>query len=356
LAAEAREWVVEADVQVEADAPEAAVAGKPMAEIGYLEDEMKPSKSLMRRIGWSALFLFGTFAASMMPLNSRTLAAGQGAQRTFATPREAVTAMVSAVKAEDIDRLMPIFGPDAKAVLYSGDPVADKKTRVMFLEKYDQMNRLATEPDGSVTLYIGAENWPFPIPIVKKGGQWMFDTASGKTEILYRRIGRNEFDTIDTLQGLVDAQKEYASKPQLGETGKQYAQKLLSDRGKHDGLYWQSNPGEPASPIGPLIAEASSEGYQRKEGPVPFHGYVYKLLRSQGRNAVGGTMQYMVNGKLTRGFAFIAYPVQYRNSGVMTFIVNQDGKVYQKDLGPQTESMARSITQYNPDKSWRPVE
>lgn len=317
---------------------------------------MKPSKSIMRRIEWSALFLFAVFAASIMPLHSRTLTAAQGAQRTFATPREAVLAMVSAVKADDVDRLMPIFGPDGKAVLYSGDAVADKKTRAQFLQKYDQMNRLSTEPDGSVTLYIGAENWPFPIPIVKKSGAWMFDTAAGKTEVLYRRIGRNEFDTIDTLHALVDAQKEYASKPQPGETSKQYAQKLLSDSGKHNGLYWKSSPGEPASPIGPLIAEASKEGYQRKEGPVPFHGYTYRLLRSQGRNAVGGTMQYMVNGKLTRGFAFIAYPVEYRNSGVMTFIVNQDGRVYQKDLGPDTQSIAGSITEYNPDKSWRSVE
>jgi hypothetical protein len=256
------------------------------------------------------------------------------------------------VKAEDIGQLMQIFGPEAKAILFSGDPVADNALRDKFLEKYNQMNRLATEPDHSVVLYVGAENWPFPIPLVKKNGGWMFDAASGKKEVLYRRIGRNEFDTIDTLHALVDAQKEYAGEPRDGESVKQYAQKLLSDPGKHNGLYWKSEAGKPASPVGSLIAEAFEEGYRKQEGPVPFHGYIYRLLRSQGANAPGGAMDYAMNGKLTRGFAFVAYPVEYRNSGVMTFVVNQDGKIYQKDLGSNTGAIASSMTAYNPDKSW----
>jgi hypothetical protein len=184
----------------------------------------------------------------------------------------------------------------------------------------------------------------------------MFDAASGKKEVLYRRIGRNEFDTIDTLHALVDAQKEYASEPRDGENVKQYAQKLLSDPGKHNGLYWKSEAGKPASPVGSLIADAFEEGYRKQEGPVPFHGYIYRLLPSQGANAPGGAMEYVTNGKLTRGFAFVAYPVKYRNSGVMTFVVNQDGKIYQKDLGTNTGAIASSMTAYNPDKSWGLVE
>jgi hypothetical protein len=289
-------------------------------------------------------------------MNTGRLGAQQSYQKTYSSPQEAVQALVTGVKADDPAQLMQILGPEAKAILYSGDPVADKTTREMFLEKYDQMNRFATEPDHSVTLYIGAENWPFPIPLIKKNNAWLFDTPAGKKEILYRRIGRNEFNTIDTLHALVDAEKEYASEPREGEQTKQYAQKLLSDPGKHNGLYWKTEKGQPPSPMGSLVAEAFEEGYRKQEGPVPFHGYIYRLLRSQGKDAPGGEKDYMVNGKLTHGFAFVAYPVDYRNSGVMTFIVNQDGKIYQKDLGPNTESIASKLTAYDPDKSWRVVE
>src|SRR5262249_44753582 len=201
--------------------------------------------------------------------------------KTFASPGEAAKAMISAATAGDTNQLIQIFGPQAKEILFSGDEVADKRARENVLEKYAQMNRLVSEPDRSLTLYIGAENWPFPIPLVNRNGVWFFDTAAGKEEILYRRIGRNEFDTVDTLRALVDAQKEYASKLQKGEAVKQYAQKLMSDEGKHDGLYWKAGTGEPESPIGPLIAEAAAQGYSRKDGPVPFHGYIYRLLSSQ---------------------------------------------------------------------------
>jgi hypothetical protein len=277
-------------------------------------------------------------------------------QQTYASPQEAIQVLVSAVNVQDPNQLILIFGPDAKEILYSGDDVADKQTREEFLEKYDQMHRLVTDTDGTVTLYIGAENFPFPIPLVKKNGVWLFDTTAGKKDILYRRIGRNEFDTIDTLHALVDAQKEYASKPRDNEAVKQYAQKLLSDEGKHDGLYWNTKDGEPTSPIGPLIAQAAGEGYSRKQGPVPYHGYIYRLIQSQGSNAPGGAMDYMTDGKLTRGFAIVAYPAEYRNSGVMTFIVNQNGKIYQKDLGPDTSKIASSMKTYNPDKTWRIAE
>ena len=305
---------------------------------------------------WIRLSKLAALAILVISLNLGGVLAQQATQQTYASPQEAIQALVSALKAQDGNQLIVIFGPGAKEILYSGDEVADKHTREEFLEKYDQMHRLVTDTNGTVTLYIGAENWPFPIPLVKKNVVWTFDTTAGKKDILYRRIGRNEFDTIDTLHALVDAQKEYVSKPRDGETVKQYAQKLLSDEGKHDGLYWNTKEGEPTSPIGPLIAEAAGEGYSRKQGPVPYHGYVYRLIKSQGSNAPGGTMDYMTDGKLTRGFAIVAYPVEYRNSGVMTFIVNQNGKIYQKDLGPDTAKIASTIKAYNPDKTWRFVE
>ncbi len=300
------------------------------------------------------IFQLGTFIALLISVNIGYVAA-QAAQKTYASPDEATLALVSAVKADDSNLLITILGPEAKDIVHSGDDVADKQAREKFLQKYDQMHRFATEQNGSVTLYLGAENWPFPIPLVKKNGAWFFDTRSGKREILYRRIGRNELETIDTLHALVDAQKEYASESRDGDS-KQYAQKLMSDEGKHNGLYWKTAEGQPTSPIGPLIADAFKEGYRRKEGPVPFHGYIYKLLTSQGANAPGGAKEYLVNGKLTVGFSFIAYPVEYRNSGVMTFIVSQDGKIYEKDLGPNTGSVASAITAYNPDKTWGFVE
>jgi hypothetical protein len=281
--------------------------------------------------------------------------AQQETQLTFASPAEAVDAMVSAAKNRDAEKLRQIFGPQVNEIVYSGDPVADKNDREKVLEKFDEMHRLVVEPNKSVTLYLGAENWPFPIPLVQKNGRWMFDTAAGKKEILFRRIGRNERSTIDTLTALVDAEKEYASAPQTGST-KEYAQKIISDEGKHDGLFWKTDPGEPESPIGPLIANAAGEGYTKsKEGPTPFHGYIYRVLQSQGSGAPGGAMSYMANGKMTRGFAFIAYPASYRNSGVMTFIVGKDGRIYQKDLGPRTEEIAKGMTHFNPDKTWSPA-
>jgi Protein of unknown function (DUF2950) len=284
-------------------------------------------------------------------------AALPASQKTFASPAEAVQALISAAQRNDTEEVKRILGPEAPSLLSSGDPVADKNDRDRVLKKYEEMHRLVVEPDKSVMLYLGAENWPFPIPLVEKNGVWSFDTVAGKKEILFRRIGRNEFATIDTLNALVEAQKEYASMPRDGGPVGQYAQKLLSDEGKHNGLFWKSAPGEPQSPIGPLIGNAAGEGYTKsKEGPTPFHGYIYRIIQAQGRSAAGGAMNYMSNGKLTRGFAILAYPAKYRNSGVVTFIVGSDGKVYQKDLGPRTAAIAKAMTQYNPDKTWTLAE
>ena len=217
------------------------------------------------------------------------------------------------------------------------------------------MHRLAYDSDGDVVLYVGADNWPLPIPLVKKNNQWMFDTAAGEKELVYRRIGANELYTIDVLDNLVEAQNEYADLERQRTGAAQYAQKILSDEGRRDGLYWPVAEGAPESPIGPLIAKAVSEGYRRGEvgKPVPFHGYYYRVLTAQGKSAEGGARHYIRDGRMTEGFAFLAYPATYRSSGVMTFMVNQDGDVMQKDLGPDTVRRAQEIKSYNPDSTWK---
>jgi Protein of unknown function (DUF2950) len=298
-----------------------------------------------------------TLAVGLMTIPS---AGQEPGQKTFASPGEAVEATIAAAKAGNTDALLQIFGPDGgKELISSGDPVADKNAWENAVRKYEQMHRLVREPDDTVTAYMGAENWPFPIPLVKKGNVWYFDTAAGKQEVLFRRIGRNELATIDVCHAIVDGQKQYESQTHDGDTVKQYAPKIVSDPGKHNGLYWKVAAGEPQSPIGPLVAEAAAAGYTRKQGsggPTPFHGYIYKHLNSQGPAAPGGAKDYTVDGKMTGGFAILAYPAEYRNSGVMTFMVNQDGIVYQKDLGPDTAKIAASMTQYNPDSSWQKAD
>ena len=284
--------------------------------------------------------------------------AQQGGEKTFSSPGDAVLALYNAVKSGDSQALNSIFGSNAGDILHTGDDVADKNMKADFIRRYDQMHRVVVEPDQTVTLYIGAENWPTPIPIVKNSsGAWYFDTETGKREILYRRVGTNENDAIDTLHGLVDAQHDYASEARDGDKTKHYASQFLSDEGKQNGLYWKTSDNETPSPIGPQIVEAAGKGYNFQQGQqAPFHGYYFRILTKQGPAAKGGARDYMVDGKLTRGFAFVAYPAQYRNSGVMTFIVNQDGKVFEKDLGDQTADLAAAMTEYNPDKTWEPAD
>jgi len=279
-------------------------------------------------------------------------------QQVFPSPDAAVSALVAADKADDMKTLSSILGPDADQVLSSGDPVADKNARDDFVNRYQEMHRLEYDDQGRVVLYVGANNWPVPIPLVKKSGGWVFDTAAGKDELLYRRIGRNELFTIKVLEDLADAQQEYASEEHDGASAGQYARRILSDTGKHDGLYWEVADGQPESPIGPLVASATAEGYKKDSGgnPIPFHGYYYKVVTRQGRNAPGGARNYLVNGKMTNGFAFIAYPAEHRASGVMTLMINQDGVIVQKDLGADTAKLASEIAEYNPDKSWLEVD
>lgn len=280
--------------------------------------------------------------------------AQQPGQETFASAAEASEALATAAKSGDDTALLAILGPDGKLIISSGDPSEDRENRANFAKRYDQMHRLMKEPDGTTTLYIGAENWPSPIPLMNKGSVWYFDSAAGQKEILFRRVGHNEMSAIRVCQELVAAEKEY-----FAQEHNEYAQKFASDEGKHDGLYWASTDKQSESPVGPLVADAGRQAGPSNTlhtGPAPFRGYYFRILTRQGKNAPGGAASYIVDGKMTGGFAFVAYPAEYRNSGVMTFVVSKDGVVYQKDLGRKTEVLATSIKKYDPDNTWQKAE
>lgn len=279
------------------------------------------------------------------------------AQKMFSSPEEAVKAAIAAARSNNDKELLAIFGAQAKEILFSGDPVADKQRRAEFVAAYDQANRLSTDGEDRI-LIAGKQDWPFPIPIVKKGQSWMFDTEQGKQEVLNRRIGGNELFTIQTMLAIVDAEREYAMKDRDRNGLLEYAQKFLSDPGKKNGLYWEAKAGEPESPLGPIMVQARSQGYGAKitTAPGPYHGYNYRILTAQGKDAPGGAYSYFVKGKMIGGFAVVAYPAEYGNSGIMTFIVNYDGKVFQKNLGPNTAAAAKSMKEYNPDKTWTEVK
>jgi hypothetical protein len=278
-------------------------------------------------------------------------------QRTFQSAEEAGAALYAAAQQADDGSLMDILGPEGKEVISSGDPVEDMNDRVGFVVKYQQIHRLAKEPDGSITLYVGAENWPFPIPILEKSGTWYFDTEQGKKEILARRIGKNELAALDACQQLVDAEKQHHTKALRGEH--EYSERFVSDQGKHNGLFWSRTADEFDSPLNPLIAYAGEENVRAAEAlgrgldPIPYNGYYFRILMGQGTNAEGGAKGYVVDGKMVAGFAFVAYPVEYRSSGVMAFIVDQDGAIYEKDLGPDTSNLASVMTEFNPDSTWQ---
>jgi hypothetical protein len=276
----------------------------------------------------------------------------------FTTPDDAGNALLASVKSADPKALLDIFGPDSKDVIFSGDTVQDKNTGAAFVAAYEVMHRWRKMPDGDQALLVGADNFAFPIPLKKNPhGEWFFDTAAGKDEILNRRIGRNELATIAACGAVADAQAAYFSQPRDGEKAKQYAAKFISDPGKQNGLYWKALDGQPASPLGPLAAFATAEGYSAKtEGHTAFHGYYFRMLKGQTDKAPGGAKDYVVNGKMTGGFAFVAYPAEYGNSGVMTFIINQDGVLLEKDLGKNTTEIATAMTEFDPDPSWVIVE
>jgi Protein of unknown function (DUF2950) len=276
--------------------------------------------------------------------------------KTFASPEDASTSLYQAAKAGDSNTLLAIFGPGATELIVSGDPVQDKAARDKFVANYDEMHRWGTLTNGKV-LNIGAENYPFPFPLEKNSsGQWYFDSDSAKEEILARRIGDNELAAIDVLNAMADAQTDYFAQTHDGSKVRQYAQKIASDEGKQNGLYWKSADDQEESPLGPLAASAEGYGGNNQQSPQPFHGYFYRILTKQGSHAHGGEKDYVVNGNMTGGFAILAYPAEYRNSGVMTLVINQDGQVFQKDLGEKTADLAKGMNQFDPDDTWTPVE
>jgi len=273
--------------------------------------------------------------------------------KSFSSPQEAAEALYSAARNHDEDGMLFILGPDSKDVIVWTDDPADRKAETdLFAEKYGQMHRLVKEPDNETTLYVGAENWPLPIPLVEKDGAWYFDSGMGKREILYRRIGENELETIDVLRAMVDAENEYYSEVADASGDHEYARKFNSEQGQRNGLYWPGSKEPDESPIGPYLAQASYNRTDRK----PLRGYYFRILTEQGKQAPGGARKYIVNGKMTGGFAFVAFPAEYRASGVKTFIVNQGGVVYEKDLGPMTAQLAKSMAIYNPDSTWTKVK
>jgi hypothetical protein len=303
---------------------------------------------------WASLPKLAAVAILLMGCIPARSTAQQAGQKTFSSAEEASHALATAAQGNDEKAMLEILGPEGKQIVSSGDDAEDAQNRANFAQRYQEMHRLVKEPDGTTTLYIGADNWPTPIPLINNGKSWYFDTEAGKKEILFRRVGRNEMSAIRVCQELVAAEKEYHSSQH-----DVYAQKVFSDEGQHNGLYWKASDSEPQSPIGPLVAQAVVEGYASKseEGShTPYRGYYFRVLTRQGKHASGGEKNYVVDGKMTAGFALVAFPAEYRSSGVMTFIVGEDGVVYQKDLGKKTEVAARALKEYDPNSTWQKTE
>ena len=282
----------------------------------------------------------------------------QPKSRTFNTPEEAVKALDGAVKGDKVDELLAIFGPEAKEVVDTSDPEVGKRNRKVFAVAMKEGWRLTDQDSRTKTLVVGNESWPFPIPIVNDAGKWRFDTAAGKEEVIARRIGRNELAVIQICRTYVTAQQLYAQHGHDGQPAKIYARAFRSDEGRQNGLYWASVKGQHRSPLGDLVAQAAEEGIalDKRTQPAPFHGYYFKILTAQGSSAPGGAKDYVVSNQMTGGFALVAWPAQYDTTGVMTFVVNQDGIIQQKDLGPDTEAQIKAMTAYNPDSSWEKAE
>ncbi len=291
----------------------------------------------------SAIFLFA-------------MASSAGAQQDYKAPQDAVDALVATVRSGDQKAALVVLGRDGEDIISSGDKVADAAARQRFITSYDAKHQIVLKGDRKAILVIGDNDYPFPIPLMRTKGMWSFDTDAGRREILYRRIGHNELDAIQTCLAYVDAQNEYAEKDRTGGGAGIYARRFISEAGKNDGLYWPTAPGEEQSPLGELFATASRQGYRAGSGRAPYRGYYYKILTKQGPAATGGAADYVVRGKMIGGFALVAYPAEYRNSGVMTFIVNHTGTVFQKDLGPETVARAETMTSFDPGPGWTKVD
>jgi Protein of unknown function (DUF2950) len=302
--------------------------------------------SILADRGWATAIMAAAITVLAIP--------AVHAQQRFKSPEEAASALAASVKSGAAKDIMKVLGPDAAEIVDSGDSVADADARERFLSAYDAKRSLDFEGDKKAILVLGPDAFPFPIPLTRNKTGWEFDTAAGRLEILYRRIGRNELDAIQTCLAYVDAQNEYADKDRTGAGKGVYAQRFVSSPGKKDGLYWPADGDE--SPLGELVAEASAEGYKAGDEPQPYHGYYYRILTKQGPNVPGGALNYVIDGKMIGGFALVAYPAEYGSSGVMTFVVNHAGTVYQKDLGERTEAIAKRMTSFDPDQTWKKVE
>lgn len=277
--------------------------------------------------------------------------------KSFQNPDDAAKALLEVIGNNDNNQLIALFGSHEAELLSSGDEIEDKNNRLDFVTKAKEKMVVEKIGEDRAIMHVGNTDWRFPIPLVKKGDSWQFDAELGRQEILNRRIGRNELSTVDAIRGYVEAQFDYANSDRDGDGVSEYAQKLQSEPGKFDGLFWEMEEGQPQSPLGPLIAEARAVGYKVKaatEEPSPYHGYYYRILTRQGSNAPGGKYDYIINGNMIAGFGLVAFPVQYGSSGIMTFVVNHQGKIYQKDLGPKTAEIVEKIKEYNPDSTWEP--
>ncbi len=302
----------------------------------------------------------GQVGAAVLLALSLLMAQGCATQATFDSANQAVDALVVAARTQDAGQLAKVLGTESDEIISSGDAVADKNLLDNFLKAYGEKHQLVAGKDGAMTLEVGNSDWPMPIPIVQEDGKWRFDTAAGKEEILNRRIGRNELSAIQACLAIFDAQREYITMDRNADGPGEYAARFFSDPGKKNGLYWPTAENEPPSPLGPLAAAAAEEGYKPGQptaaSPRAYHGYRFRILTSQGASAPGGAMDYMVGGKLIGGFAVVAWPAEYGNSGIMTFVINHEGKIYQRALGEGTAKTAKSMIAYDPGPEWKAVE
>jgi len=317
--------------------------------------QMMERKAYYHRILRSLSATVALLIALALPTAFPATAGEPAGQKSFASPQQAVEALVAAVRDDDNAQLVAILGPGSEDLVSSGDEVADRNGRQRFLKAYEETNRLERENEARAILLLGGKDYPFPLPIVRRGEAWLFDTRAGRVEILNRRIGRNELHTIEVMQAYTDAQREYAGRVRNGAGG-EFAQKFASAEGKRDGLYWEAAEGEEESPFGPLIARAAEEGYMEEldgDLPDPFHGYYFKILKTQGEHAEGGAFDYVADGRMVLGFALVAWPARYGVTGITTFIVNQEGVIFEKDLGKDTATKAAAMTVFDPDDTWR---
>ena len=308
-----------------------------------------------------ALIFAPSFALSASPSSAATAPAEAKSVQAqgFQTPDDGAKALLDAARSDDRNQIIAVFGSHDEDILSSGDDVKDKNSRSEFVALAQEKMVVEKVGENRAIVHVGKTDWPFPIPLVKNGDSWQFDAKQGRQEILSRRIGRNELSALSAIRGYMEAQFDYASSDRDGHGVLKYAQKLQSEPGKHDGLFWETENGQPQSPLGPLIAQARAEGYKVKgavEKPSPYHGYYYRILTRQGSNAPGGKYDYIINGNMIAGFALVAFPAQYGSSGIMTFVVNHQGKIFQKDLGLKTAEIAEKMKEYNPDSTWEPVQ